>query len=315
MKTKIPLFLCLILFLFGCKNTKNPAHEPSEAPSDTLPPIAEKILPPEIPALITDPELRLQFLVEHYWDRFDFADTTYIPSPETTEQAWVDYIDLLRRTPLDRSQSVLRALMQKSAAGSKKTFLYFIEMAGKYLYDPNSPARNEELYIPILEFLTTTPALTPTEKMLPQNRLQKAYKNRIHTRAFDFQYTTLDGKIGSLYRLQSEFLLLFFNEPGCPSCKEHIVSMRQSPLLNHLETSRLLKILSIYAGEDVDEWKKHYANYPPQWTNGYDHSLTIEDNYDVKAIPTLYLLDASKTVLLKDATLAQIEEYLSYRAS
>jgi hypothetical protein len=32
--------------------------------------------------------------------------------------------------------------------------------------------------------------------------------------------------------------------------------------------------------------------------------------YDLKAIPTLYLLDGSKTVLLRDATLEEIEKYL-----
>lgn len=32
--------------------------------------------------------------------------------------------------------------------------------------------------------------------------------------------------------------------------------------------------------------------------------------YDLKAIPTLYLLDKDKKVLLKDATVAQIDQYL-----
>ena len=32
--------------------------------------------------------------------------------------------------------------------------------------------------------------------------------------------------------------------------------------------------------------------------------------YDLKAIPTLYLLNKEKTVLLKDATTQAIEEYL-----
>jgi hypothetical protein len=310
MKTIIPFLLGFFLLFFGCKNAKNPSVEPSDA-VDTLVLKTEPFVRPEIPTMITDSELRFQFLVDHYWDRFNFGDTAYVPSPEVTEQAWVDYIDLLRRSRLDRAQAAVRAMMLKSAAGSKKTFLYFIEMADKYLYEPNSPARNEEIYISVLEVLTQTSALSDTEKMLPQNRLKKAYKNRVNTRAIDFQYTTRDGKTASLYRLQAEYLLLFFNEPGCPSCKEHIVGMRQSPILNQLEASRKLRILSIYADENVEEWEKHYANYPPQWINGYDRSLTIEDDYDIKAIPTLYLLGKDKMVLLKDATLGQIEEYLA----
>jgi len=46
-----------------------------------------------------------------------------------------------------------------------------------------------------------------------------------------------------------------------------------------------------------------------EWTNGYDKELVIKNKnlYDLRAIPTLYLLDKNKTVLLKDATLQKVE--------
>ena len=52
-----------------------------------------------------------------------------------------------------------------------------------------------------------------------------------------------------------------------------------------------------------------------EWTNGYDKELVIKNKnlYDLRAIPTLYLLDKNKTVLLKDATLQKVEQYLAER--
>ena len=43
--------------------------------------------------------------------------------------------------------------------------------------------------------------------------------------------------------------------------------------------------------------------YPEEWYNGFDPDLAIrtEDLYNVRAIPSLYLLDADKRVILKDA--------------
>ncbi len=40
-----------------------------------------------------------------------------------------------------------------------------------------------------------------------------------------------------------------------------------------------------------------------RWINGYDKELTVLERelYDLKAMPTLYLLDKDKKVLLKDA--------------
>jgi thiol-disulfide isomerase/thioredoxin len=263
-----------------------------------------------MPLLLTDPEQQFDFLITHYWDYFDFADTTYIPSPEITEQAWVDYIDLLRRVPVDKAQETMKAMMLKSSENSKKLFLYFTGMADKYLYEPNSPARNEDLYIPVLEVMIQTPALDDAEKMLPKYRLEWAFKNRAGTKAINFQYADIAERTGTLYQIKADYILVFFNNPGCHSCKDHIESISSSVILNKLLSENRLKILSIYPDDKVEEWKEHYTNYPAEWINGYDKLLAIESNYDLKAIPTLYLLDKDKKVLLKDATLGQIEKYL-----
>ena len=54
-----------------------------------------------IPNTLTEPEERAIYLVEHYWDNFDFQDTSYIDKPEALEQALVDYLDLARYVPSD----------------------------------------------------------------------------------------------------------------------------------------------------------------------------------------------------------------------
>ena len=49
------------------------------------------------------------------------------------------------------------------------------------------------------------------------------------------------------------------------------------------------------------------------WINSYynSDSFKYDEIFDLKAIPTLYLLNKEKKVLLKDATFQQIENYLS----
>lgn len=58
-------------------------------------------------------------------------------------------------------------------------------------------------------------------------------------------------------------------------------------------------------------WEK--ADFLKSWIDGYDEGqrLTREQVYDLKAIPALYLLDAEKRVILKDASFEQVEERLS----
>ncbi|MBO7320662.1 MAG: DUF5106 domain-containing protein, partial [Bacteroidales bacterium] len=51
------------------------------------------------------------------------------------------------------------------------------------------------------------------------------------------------------------------------------------------------------------QWYKYMPIYPENWINCHNEDLKIrgENLYDVRAIPSLYLLDREKRVILKDA--------------
>ena len=180
----------------------------------------------------------------------------------------------------------------------KKVFTYITDLADKYLYDPNSPMRNEEFYIPVLDAMLASPLLEEIEKVRPKARRELAQKNRIGTKALNFSYTLASGAQGSLYQQQADYILLFINNPGCHACTETIDALKNAPIINRLLGQKKLTVLSIYPDEELD---------------GYDKKFAIKEQqlYDLKAIPTLYLLNKEKTVLLKDATAQAIEEYLT----
>ena len=47
---------------------------------------------PDVPVTLTAPEDRAAYLSLHYWDHFDFADTSPISRPEITEQQAQEYL-------------------------------------------------------------------------------------------------------------------------------------------------------------------------------------------------------------------------------
>lgn len=153
----------------------------------------KKFTLPLIPAMLNTPELRADYLVRHYWDNMDFTDTTYINLPNVTEQAWVDFIDILKIVPDTTAIAAIKQ-MYKMADQKKVVFFYYTDLAEKYLYDPNSPMRNEEFYIPVLDAMLESKVLNDTEKILPQGRRELAEQNRIGRPAEDFTYTLLSGK-------------------------------------------------------------------------------------------------------------------------
>ena len=303
------LSFILLLVLTACKSGPAASQE-QNGKQDTV-----KVFNlPDIPVVLNTVAQRADYMVKHYWDRFDFTDTTYVSQIDVAEQAWVDYCDLLEHVPLSDAQTAIKETIGR-AGKNKKMLDFFAELADKYLYDPNSPMRNEELYIPVLEALTASPMLNETEKIRPQARLELAQKNRLGTKALNFTYTLDSGAKGTLYQFPAEYTLLFINNPGCHACSEMIEGLKSSPVINGFIAGKKLRVLSLYPDEELDEWKKHRGDFAKEWTNGYDKELVIKNKnlYDLRAIPTLYLLDKNKTVLLKDATLQKVEQYLAER--
>lgn len=310
MKTYLNIFFLFLILCTACGNRKASDNQAEDIKSDST-----KIFAlPVIPALLNTPESRADYLVRHYWENVDFADTTYLDHREVMEQAWVDYIDIMKLVPEETAISAIKQ-MYKDAGKKKKVFFYFTDLAEKYLYDPNSPMRNEELYIPVLDAMLESTVLNDTEKILPKGRRELAEQNRLGRQAEDFTYTLVSGKSGTLYGVKADYTLLFINNPGCHACEEGIKELKQAPAINKEFEAGNLKILSVYPDEDKEEWERHLSDFPKEWINGYDKKLMIKEKnlYDLKAIPTLYLLDKNKKVLLKDAVVGQIEQYLQQR--
>lgn len=273
----------------------------SQQQPQTVPEAPRTFRPVSVPSTVL-PEERSVYLRDHYWDNFDFRDTTFLYEADTLEMLRVFFTYVAQlvapddRTPIDT--------LMAHAAASKPMTLYFAMLAERVLYDPNSPARNDELYIPVLEALVGSRWLDKWERMAPEHDLRLARQNRIGQPANDFRYTTADGTTHRMYDLSAEYLLLFINNPGCGMCKQVREAICESPMLNELVERGKLRVLAIFPDEDLTEWLDYRSRIPAQWINAYDKGCAIRDGelYDLKAIPALYLLDREKRVLVKDAT-------------
>lgn len=230
-----------------------------------------KFVLPDIPALITSPEGRADYLVKNYWKNFDFKDTALISRAEITEQAFVDFISILNHVPISVTRSGIHNLVEGAYADSVM-FDHFNSLFEKYLYDPNSPFRNEDYYIAVLE--EVIPKMNEYDRIRPEYLLSMAHRNRVGMVATPFP---------QLNKASGDLVLLFFQDPECPTCKQ---------IKEHIKNSGLDQRVTVVLVNP-------------------DECEGLDKLYDLKALPSLYLLDREKVVLLKDVTIEQVDDYMS----
>ena len=298
--------LVLTAVLAACGGRKAPAAQEQKTEQTTF-------VFPEIPEMLTEPEQRLSFLIQHYWDKFDFADTTLLSKPEIAEQGFVNFIALFPQATAEDCTAGLDSLV-RHAEPHPAAFSYLLGQAEKYLYDPNSPFHDEDFYVMFIRPFLASQTIGYADKSRLEFRVQLASMNRTGTTATDFKFIVYPKEnASSLRATPGKELLLVFYDPECEGCHETLMELMQSDVLAKKVADGSVSVLAVYTEGNLDVWRKTASGLPKTWTIAADTGCKVKDTplYDLKAMPTLYLLNAQKEVVLKDTSVPELMQYLS----
>ena len=275
----------------------------------------------EVPSMYSDPAERTAYAAGHFWDRF--TDTTKVYAcdsvtvngvpMETLEAQMGLFATLLGQMPLEEGGKAVARLYDRAEAFERKypdsnVFEQLSRWTKHYLYDPNSPVRNEDLYGYYVDRLSKSDLIDSEYRMGYEWEARMCRLNRVGTPAADFSFTDTRGRVRTLYGLKAEYTVLIFGNPGCKACMDIMEAMESTSEVAELISSGRLQVVDVYIDQEIDDWKAHIPEYPKTWINGYDHNYAIRTDliYNVRGIPSIYLLDADKTVLMKDAPQEQV---------
>lgn len=302
-----------VLIVAGCGQRKAEQFQALPFP-DVLP-----------PAMMEDPQDRAEYMAQNMWNSLTDPSRTYpcdsllVSGVRRTDVEqkfanWTQVLGMSSRPVAEKSVSRLydRALACEKKDTSSNVFETFASLVDKYLFDPNSPLRDEDLYGAYASRLAAYEGYTEVQKEKYARDARLCALNKVGTKAADFRFADRRGKIRTLYGVEAPYTLLFFSNPGCEACMSIINVLKEDPQISGMISSGRLKVFNIYIDEDLDAWRSYMPIYPDEWYNGFDPDFVIRNEtlYNVRAIPSLYLLDSDKTVLLKDAPENRMFEYL-----
>lgn len=309
------LLIGLLLLFTSCRSKPDTTEAKERTHTDSTVVQQQAQFPfPTIPTALTEPEARKSYLLTHYWERFDFADTTLVDNRDVTEQGFVNFIALLLdgTTPEELTHESLENWCA-GFVGKEHARKVLTQTADDYLYNPNSPFYNEGLYGLYLETMLGVLPQTDAMRSTYRFKLELVKRNNVGDKATDFTYYQPDGTRRTLATtsVKNDRLLLMFYDPECESCHEVLLQMAADASLAAAVQSGRLSVLAVYTEGNDGAWRKALSDMPEGWTTGTDREAVKQGAlYDLKAMPSLYLLDGKKTVLLKDAAYEKIRAAL-----
>lgn len=253
--------------------------------------------------LLINSPIAAQVLLPQYsvWEGFAFSNQQAVESREAEERFARFLLHITQQTPTQQAKQIGELLAK---AEQNNATARFLTLAEKYLYDPNSPYRNDERYLLFLQYAATHRLADYTTNTRYQKQYTMVQRNRVGTLAADFPFKTQTGEEGDLYGVQSQYILLFFHDPNCEEC-QYVKQQLESQHAHFAQKGVL--VVAVYIDDEVEAWQK--AHYPSAWLSVYAPEIDRQDLYDIKALPTLYLLDTQKRVVLKDAHIDKVVSY------
>ena len=267
-----------------------------------------------LPSMLSQEEVA-DYVLDHFWDAFldttgrYLCDSTHIGGVNDRILATqlASFLSILENSPRDRAESVMSDFFGKveryqAADTASNVFSWMTDAVEYYLFDPNSEIRSEELFLPYVSQLAGSPFAKEELRTRYAHAAQVCATNRIGSQAPDFRFLDAKGRSHTLYGEKAPYTVLLFVNPGCHACEE-VVAAFEGEAVKALVQEGKLRILGVYIDEDIQAWRDQAAELPAHWVNGYEPDGLVRSDklYYVRGIPSIYLLDADKRILMKDA--------------
>ncbi len=262
---------------------------------------------PEVPDSLRDPRQRAEYVIDRYWDAMDWRDTVLTRDDRFMEQCAADFYAVTQHTDSVTASAAVKKMLD-GASADPEAYRRIAEISQAYLFEPESPVADDELFLAVADRLMADRRLGEADMLRLADAHRAAVLNRVGRRASDFEFVGSDGLRSSLYdavKTNSRTIVMFY-DPDCHDCMDFERHLADAGLK---DTGVIM--ISPY-GEQDGLWARHAATMPAEWIVGLpvDEEFEDEEIYDLRAIPTVLLLDREATVIAKNLTLYNIDKVL-----
>ena len=256
---------------------------------------------PVAPDTCTTLESRCNFIIVNFWNNYDISRP--ITNDADFERAFRDYIGFFKFAHRNIVMSSMRDFLFKARANSKN-LSKIGRVAQDALYGVNAEYWSDELYCEIAKKLSESTNLKADERKYYRHQVEIINKNLVGNVVVDFDIATANGK-SRFSTIEGETIMLFFTDGSANSSFERTRLSLDIGVNNLMEQGKF-KLVQIYVGKPDEKW---YEQQPEKWVNvSCEDALDI---FDIRSIPSCYILDKDRKILTKNVTVDDVKNALN----
>lgn len=253
---------------------------------------------PQAPDSIQDLQSRSDYLMDHFWDAMDFKGKHTVDQ-NALNDAFSVYTTPMQFASAEKVEQSLTALLGKIAKNQALT-LQFAKAAEETLYGPRASAWNDKIYLRFIDQLISSKNIKDERKLRYKRHKKLISATMRGTVPPEFDYTRPDGSTAH-YLPNGVITVIEFGDPDCDDCRMAKLKMETNVAFSDLVDKGKVNVLFIDTNKD-EGWEKKLAGYPSNWHVGA--SEEVEDLYDMRGTPSLYVIDREGRVAAKNISVA-----------
>ncbi len=275
---------------------------------------------PDIPEIPVDPETGeadssypYRYYKSHYFDGFDFSDPGLLRTPVFHQKLVTFMKDLTPQLP----DSVIASAeyILKKVEGDSILYQYTLAwMLNRYA--KREIMGMDKVYV----YLAEEYYMKGKAPWISKDQLKKIVHDAlalkpllIGNKAPDFVGQDPEGKIISMYSIDAPYLIVAFWDADCGHCRKEIPKLYKG--WKEKLKDKGVKVLAVSLELTDNHWRKFIAEKSlsdEAWINTIDLD-GLDDyrsKYDIKATPTIYILDKDKKIIGKWLGADQIPDFI-----
>lgn len=292
------IFPCALLLALMLHALPAAAQDAAAAESQNVIVIEPLFEYPSAPDEIEGLTAKSNYLMDHFWDSFDFKSKKAVDQIALND-AFKVYAVPMRWADKEKVFASVDNLIAK--VSKNPTLLYQLtKSAEENLYGDRAQLWIDEVYLRFLNALTKN-------KKLPESRKAR-YK--LHQKLLS---NTLEGSVPPPFSFETPtgnketfmpglLTVIEFGDPSCSECRMAKLKMDTDVTFSSLVEKGKINVLFVIP-DPMEGWQTEMTGYPSQWHIGA--SDTVSDIYDIRLTPTFYVIGSDGKIITKNVTVAK----------